>query len=110
MKAKARKGDPFDALGNSHRRAIVELLSNKPLSVGEIAGKLPISRPAVSRHLRVLNRAGLVADEQVGSRRLYSLDERGAEDARRYIALVWGEVSARFRLFAENTSPRSRRR
>ena len=110
MKAKAYKGDPFDALGNSHRRAIVELLAGQPRSVQEIADRLPISRPAVSRHLRLLNRAGLVADEQIGTRRLYRLDEQGAEAARQYLSQVWGEVGGRFRLFAENTRPSGRRR
>jgi DNA-binding transcriptional ArsR family regulator len=105
VKANAYKGDPFDALGNSYRRAIVELLAGRPRSVQEIADRLPISRPAVSRHLRLLNRAGLVADEQIGSRRLYRLDERGAEAARQYLTQVWGHVGTRFRLFAENTKP-----
>jgi DNA-binding transcriptional ArsR family regulator len=108
-RATARKGDPFDALGNSYRRAIVELLAGAPHSVQEIADELPISRPAVSRHLRVLNRAGLVSDEQVGTRHLYRLDEQGAEAARKYLAQVWGEAATRFRLFAENTAPRKRR-
>ena len=106
MKLKARKGDPFDALGNTHRRAIVELLATRPRSVQEIADRLPISRPAVSRHLRVLSRAGLVVDEQQGARNLYRLDEEGAEAARRYLSEVWGHVSSRFRLFAENTRPK----
>jgi DNA-binding transcriptional ArsR family regulator len=110
VKAAAQKGDPFDALGNNYRRAIVELLASKPRSVQEIADRLPISRPAVSRHLRVLNKAGLVADEQVGTRHLYRLDEQGAESARRYIAQVWGSVSTRFTLFAENTAPGRGRR
>jgi DNA-binding transcriptional ArsR family regulator len=108
VKAKARKGDPFDALGNSYRRAIVELLADAPHSVQEIADELPISRPAVSRHLRVLNRAGLVSDQQVGTRHLYRLDEQGAEAARQYLAQVWGQAAKRFRLFAENTVPRKR--
>jgi predicted transcriptional regulator len=56
-------GDPFEALGNRHRRAIVELLADRPRSVQEIADQLPISRPAVSRHLRLLNEAGLVVNE-----------------------------------------------
>jgi DNA-binding transcriptional ArsR family regulator len=108
VKAKRRIADPFDALGNPYRREIVELLARKPRSVQEIADRLPISRPAVSRHLSVLNRAGLVSDEQVGARRLYRLDEPGAEAARRYLAHVWGNVSVRFKLFAENTTPRRR--
>jgi len=108
VKAKRRLTDPFDALGNQYRREIVELLARKPRSVQEIANRLPISRPAVSRHLSVLNRAGLVSDEQVGARRLYRLDEMGAEAARRYLTQVWGNVGVRFKLFAENTKPRKR--
>ena len=100
MKAK-RRGDPFGALGNEYRREIVELLSRKPRSVQEIADRLPISRPAVSRHLRVLSGAGLVSDQQVGTRRLYRLE-------RRYLTEVWGDVATRFKLFAENTG-RARR-
>ena len=110
MKGQARKSDPFDALGNSHRRAIVELLAAKPRSVQEIADKLPISRPAVSRHLQLLSKAGLVTDEQAGTRRVYRLDEQGAAAARKYLEQVWGQVGTRFKLFAENTRPaRSRR-
>jgi len=72
--------------------------------VQEIADELPISRPAVSRHLRLLEGAGLVVDEQVGARRLYRLQEEGADAVRRYLEQVWGDAAARFRLFAENTS------
>ena len=106
----APAGDPFDALGNPHRRTIVELLANRPRSVQEIADALPISRPAVSRHLRLLSQAGLVVDEQSGARRLYRLDEPGVGAVREYLERVWGEAAARFRLFAENTPPRPRRR
>ena len=95
------KQDPFSALGNAYRRDIVELLARKPRSVQEIADQLPISRPAVSRHLRVLNGAGLVSDEQVGTRRVYRLD-------RRHLTELWGDVATRFKLFAENTRPRRR--
>ena len=109
MRARAQTGDPFDALGNPHRRKIVELLASRPRSVQQIADRLPISRPAVSRHLRVLSEAGLVTDEQLGARRLYRLEEEGAEAARAYLANVWGTVNARFRLFAENTKPRRRK-
>lgn len=111
MKAEtAIRRDPFDALGNPHRRAILELLAKKPRSVQQIADQLPISRPAVSRHLRLLNSAGLVADQQVGNRRLYRLDEQGAAAARQYLAHVWGDVGTRFRIFAENTKPPKGRR
>lgn len=87
----------------------MQLLANRPRSVQDIADRLPISRPAVSRHLRVLSQAGLVRDEHLGTRRLYRLDEQGAEAARRYLAQVWGDATVRFKLFAENTQ-RSRKR
>jgi DNA-binding transcriptional ArsR family regulator len=96
VRARASKRDPLDALGNSYRREIVALLARKSRSVQEIANRLPISRPAVSRHLRVLEGAGLVSDEQHGARRVYTLD-------RRYLSQVWGDIGARFKLFAENT-------
>ena len=105
MSGAAFAGDPFDALGDPHRRAIVELLADRPRSVQEIADELPISRPAVSRHLRLLKEARLVADEPVGTRRLYRLDELGVEAVRAYLERVWGEAAARFRLVAENTTP-----
>jgi DNA-binding transcriptional ArsR family regulator len=97
-------GDPFGALGNPQRRAIVELLASRPRSVQELADGLPISRPAVSRHLRVLSTAGLVRDEQVGTRRLYRLHETGIAAVRGYLEDVWGVAAIRFRLFAENTA------
>lgn len=106
MAGLARDGDPFDALGDPHRRAIVELLADRPRTVRELADALPISRPAVSRHLRLLKGAGLVADEPIGTRRLYRLDDLGAGAARDYLARVWGEAVARFRLVAENTPER----
>jgi DNA-binding transcriptional ArsR family regulator len=95
--------DPFEALGNPQRRAIVELLAVRPQAVRELADQLPISRPAVSRHLRLLSEAGLVTDEQVGAKRLYRLQEHGVEAVREYVERIWGEAAARFRLFAENT-------
>jgi len=98
-------GDPFEALGNRHRRAIVELLAIRPHSVQQIADELPISRPAVSRHLSVLSKAGLVVDVHDGSRRLYRLHEEGPDAVRAYLEQVWGDAAARFKLFAENTRP-----
>ncbi len=97
-------GDPFGALGDPNRRAIVELLGVRGRSVQELADALPISRPAVSRHLRLLKEAGLVAEVPRGTRRIYRLDEEGAEAARAYLERVWGEAAARFRLTAENTA------
>jgi DNA-binding transcriptional ArsR family regulator len=96
-------GDPFDALGDPNRRAIVELLGSGGRTVREIADQLPISRPAVSRHLRLLKEAGLVIDEARGTRRLYQLHDQGVEAVQAYLAEVWGEALARFRLLAENT-------
>ena len=110
MKALRRSGDPFDALGDPNRRAIVERLKERPQSVGEIAESLPISRPAVSRHLRLLKNAGLVVDSADGTRRLYRLHPDGAEAMRDYVRSVWGEAMTRYRLVAENTSTRARNR
>ena len=97
--------DPFRALGDRHRRAIVELLGSGPHSVQEIADELPISRPAVSRHLRMLKDAGLVIDEAQGARRLYQLHGVGVEAVQKYLDEVWGEAAARFKILAENTKP-----
>jgi DNA-binding transcriptional ArsR family regulator len=105
----AVSGDPFDALGDPNRRAIVELLGQGGRSVREIADALPISRPAVSRHLRLLKDAGLVVDRQRGTRRIYELHDAGITAVQTYLAQVWGDTAARFRLFAENTTPRSDR-
>jgi DNA-binding transcriptional ArsR family regulator len=102
------KGDPFDALGDPNRRAIVEVLRGGPCSVQEIADELPISRPAVSRHLRLLKSAGLVVEEPLGTRRLYRLHDEGIDAVRAYIEQVWGDAAARFKLVAENTRKRRR--
>jgi DNA-binding transcriptional ArsR family regulator len=108
--AAGRGGDPFDALGDPHRRAIVELLAAGQRSVQEIADALPISRPAVSRHLRLLKSAGLVEEEPEGTRRIYRLHASGVEAVQVYLLQVWGDAAARFRLVAENTYPTGRRR
>jgi DNA-binding transcriptional ArsR family regulator len=97
-------GDPFDALGDPNRRAIVELLGAGERSVQEIADVLPISRPAVSRHLRLLKRAGLVVEKPLGTRRIYQLHDRGVEAVQAYLERVWGDAAARFRLMAGNTA------
>jgi DNA-binding transcriptional ArsR family regulator len=99
-------GDPFDALGDPHRRAIVELLAHGDRSVQELADALPISRPAVSRHLRLLKEAGLVADRPEGTRRLYRLHDEGIEAVRAYLEQLWGDAAARFRLVADNRGRR----
>jgi DNA-binding transcriptional ArsR family regulator len=97
--------DPFDALGDPNRRAIIALLGSGGRSVGELADALPISRPAVSRHLRLLREAGLVTEAPQGTRRIYRLDDEGLEAVAAFLTEVWGEATARFRLLAENTDP-----
>lgn len=97
-------GDPFDALGDPNRRAIVERLAADEHSVQDLADTLPISRPAVSRHLRLLKDAGLVTDRPDGARRLYRLHDEGIETVQRYLQQLWGEAAARFTLLADNTA------
>jgi DNA-binding transcriptional ArsR family regulator len=103
MAAPEPAGDPFDALGDPNRRAILEVLGGGRRSVREIADALPISRPAVSRHLRLLKAAGLVVEEAQGTRRIYQLHDDGVAAVRAYLERVWGEAAARFRLVADNT-------
>jgi DNA-binding transcriptional ArsR family regulator len=93
-------------LGDPNRRAIVELLRERDRSVRELADSLPISRPAVSRHLRLLKDAGLVSDRPEGTRRLYRLHDEGIEAVRAYLEQVWGDAAARFRIAAENVERR----
>jgi DNA-binding transcriptional ArsR family regulator len=97
-------GDPFNALGDPYRRSIVELLGGGGRSVREIADQLPISRPAVSRHLRLLKDAGLVVEEARGTQRIYRLHDEGVAAVQAYLNRVWGDVAQRMRLFAENTA------
>ncbi len=83
--------DPFDALGDPHRRRILAMLGKREQSVQELADALPISRPAVSKHLRVLKGAGLVVVRPAGTRRIYRLCTDGLAAVQRYLAGVWGE-------------------
>jgi DNA-binding transcriptional ArsR family regulator len=106
MALESLPGDPFDALGDGNRRAIVELLRSGDRSVQQLADALPISRPAVSRHLRLLKDAGLVADRAEGTRRLYRLHDEGIAAVQRYLEQVWGDAATRFRLAAENLTAR----
>ena len=96
-------GDPFEALGDPNRRDILRLLSEGDKPVRDIAAALPISRPAVSRHLRLLKEAGLVAEQAQGTRRIYHLREEGLHAVQEYLERVWGDAARRFRLMAENT-------
>jgi DNA-binding transcriptional ArsR family regulator len=91
----------MEALGDSTRRAIVERLRGGPLAVGELAQDLPVSRPAVSQHLRVLEEAGLVTKRQEGTRRLYRLDPDGLAALRAAFDLFWSDALAAFKDAAE---------
>jgi DNA-binding transcriptional ArsR family regulator len=104
----ARAVDPFEALGDPTRRQLLRQLADGDRSVSELAATLPISRPAVSRHLRVLREAGLVDEVPRGTRRIYHLQEEGIEAVRAYLEQVWGDAATRFRLTAENTRKRAR--
>jgi DNA-binding transcriptional ArsR family regulator len=103
----AREAAVFEALGDAHRREILALLGDGDRAVHELASSLPISRPAVSRHLRLLKEAGLVGEEAVGTSRIYHLREDGLDAVRRYVESVWGEAATRFRLFADNVDGRA---
>ena len=87
----------MDALGDSTRRAIVERLLRGPLPVGELARDFPISRPAISQHLRVLKRAHLVVDRAAGNRRVYEVDPAGVEALRAYFEQFWNQSLAAFK-------------
>ena len=102
----AAGGDPFSALGDPNRRTIVTLLQGGERSVQEIADELPISRPAVSRHLRLLIEAGIVADRVDGNRHLCRLSDQGLEAILSHLEEMWGAAAARYRITAENTRAR----
>jgi DNA-binding transcriptional ArsR family regulator len=91
----------MDALGDRTRRAIFERLRSGPLAVGEIADELPVSRPAVSQHLRVLKEAGLVRERRDGTRRVYRVDPDGLGELRDYFDDFWSEALAAFKVAAE---------
>jgi len=91
----------LNALGDPTRRAIFERLASAPSAVGELARECPVSRPAVSQHLRVLKDAGLVVDQQEGNRRIYRLDPDGVGALRAYFDQFWGQALAAFKAAAE---------
>jgi DNA-binding transcriptional ArsR family regulator len=91
----------LDALGDPTRRHVFEALVDGPKPVGAIAGGLPVSRPAVSQHLKVLKDAGLVFDRADGNRRLYAIDPTGVEAIRDYLDQFWNKALAAFKEAAE---------
>jgi DNA-binding transcriptional ArsR family regulator len=92
------------ALGDPTRRRILEELRDGPLAVGRIADRLPVSRPAVSRHLRVLESAALVRHDEQGTRRLYEVDPRGVATLREWLDTWWDEPLRRYAAHMEETS------
>ncbi len=86
----------LDALGDATRRAIVQRLLRGPVSVGKLAEEFPVSRPAISQHLRVLKQANLVRDEVAGTRRVYQLNPDGFESLRAYFDQFWSQALAAF--------------
>jgi DNA-binding transcriptional ArsR family regulator len=95
-------GDGFGALADPTRRAVFERLREGSRPVGELARDLPVSRPAVSQHLRVLKDAGLVTERREGTRRLYRIDPAGVAALRDYFDDFWNEALAAFKAAAES--------
>jgi DNA-binding transcriptional ArsR family regulator len=93
--------DGLEALGDSTRRAIFERLADRPSAVGELARELPVSRPAVSQHLKVLKDAGLVIDTRAGNRRIYHVDPKGVGELRAYLDQFWNRSLTAFKAAVE---------
>jgi DNA-binding transcriptional ArsR family regulator len=93
----------LDALGDSTRMAIFQKLTGGPIAVNELAKSLPVSRPAVSQHLRVLKDAGLVTDSKAGTRRLYRLNPEGIARLRAHFDQVWDKAMSAFQVSVEQT-------
>lgn len=98
---KANQAEVWNALGDGTRRAILERLAERPRAVGELAAELPVSRPAVSQHLKVLKSAGLVVDRAAGTRRIYRLDPAGLAALRADIDRFWRQALTNFKQIAE---------
>ena len=96
--------DPWTALGEPTRRAIFERIADRPGPVVEIARGLPVSRPAVSQHLKVLKDAGLVVDHAVGTRRVYSLNPAGVGSLRADLERFWSKALSAYKLVVEQTN------
>jgi DNA-binding transcriptional ArsR family regulator len=95
------QSDAWTALGDPTRKAIFELLADRPRAVGELAGELPVTRPAVSQHLKVLKQAGLVADRAVGTRRIYHVDPDGLAVLRADLERFWGKTLTGYKTVVE---------
>lgn len=100
----ADRTDAWTALGDSTRKAIFELIVERPRAVVELASELPVSRPAVSQHLRVLKNAGLVVDERAGTRRIYRVDPDGLVGLRAELDRFWERALAAYTAAVEQTT------
>jgi DNA-binding transcriptional ArsR family regulator len=100
--------DSLAALGDPTRRTIFELVAERPRPVGELARELPVSRPAVSQHLRVLKHAGLVTDHAEGNRRIYAADPDGLAELRAYLERFWTTALESFKAIVEQPTEESR--
>lgn len=101
--------DAIAALADPTRRALVERLRSGPCAVSALAAGLPVSRPAVSQHLKVLSDAGLVEARAEGTRRFYALSPEGVEGLRRYLDLLWTDALAAFAAAARDDNPEDKR-
>ena len=97
--------EALQALGDPTRREIFERLSRRPLAVGQLARELPVSRPAVSQHLKVLKDAGLVFDRPAGSRRVYQVDPKAVAALREYFDAFWGQALKSFEKATQDAHP-----
>src|SRR3954470_14985812 len=104
----AYQAEGFTALADPTRRAIFERLAQQPSAVGELALELPVSRPAVSQHLKVLKAAGLVVDHPDGTRRIYQLDPDGVDALRGYLYQFWNQALEAFKAAVERTNEEER--
>jgi DNA-binding transcriptional ArsR family regulator len=102
-----RQGRLLDALGDPTRRAIFEHLGERPSAVVDLAARMPVSRPAVSQHLKVLKDAGLVRDRKVGAKRVYSLDPAGLAGLRDYLDRFWNTALHSFKARVEQPTHKS---
>ncbi|WP_405161633.1 metalloregulator ArsR/SmtB family transcription factor [Nocardia sp. NBC_01499] len=102
-----QEGDGWDALGDRTRRAIVACLAERPRAVGELADELPVSRPAVSQHLKVLKDAGLVTDRMAGTRRIYRLNPAGVAALRDQLDTFWNRALAGYEDVVEEPTEES---
>ena len=105
-----KAADALAALSDPTRRAIFQHLAARPSAVGELAHGLPVSRPAVSQHLRVLKEAGLVRETAAGTRRIYRLDPRGIAAMREWLDALWGSALDAFQSFADEQTEQEKPR